>query len=69
MDEKDRRYKVMTETTMGWTLIADEAQNLTKEECDKWIQDLLKGGANPNYFKVVANNDPKYIDPETGYSV
>ena len=28
MDEKDRRYKVMTETTMGWTLIADEAQNL-----------------------------------------
>ena len=69
MDEKDRRYKVMTETTMGWTLIADEAQNLTKEECDKWIQDLLKGGANPNYFKVVANNDPKYIDPETGSSL
>ena len=69
MDEKDRRYKVMTETTMGWTLIADEAQNLTKHQCDKWIQDLLKGGANPNYFKVVANNDPKYIDAETGRSV
>ena len=69
MDEKDRRYKVMTETTMGWTLIADEAQNLTKEECDKWIGDLLQGGANPNYFKVVANNDPKYIDPETGSSL
>ena len=64
MDEKDRRYKVMTETTMGWTLIADEAQNLTKEQCDKWIQDLLKGGANPNYFKVVANNDPKYLNSE-----
>ena len=31
--------------------------------------DLLKGGANPNYFKVVANNDPKYIDEETGSSV
>ena len=69
MDEKDRRYKVMTQTTMGWTLFADQAQNLTKEECDKWIQDLLKGGANPNYFKVVANNDPKYIDPETGSSL
>ena len=35
MDEKDRRYKVMTETTMGWTLIADEAQNLTKEDVEK----------------------------------
>ena len=60
MDEKDRRYKVMTETTMGWTLIADEAQNLTKEECDKWIDDLLVRGANPNYFKVALQNDPNY---------
>ena len=64
MDEKDRRYKIMNQTTMGWTLFADQAQNLTKEECDKWIQDLLKGGANPNYFKVVANNDPKYLNSE-----
>ena len=54
----------MNQTTMGWTLFADQAQNLTKEECDKWIQDLLKGGANPNYFKVVANNDPKYLNSE-----
>ena len=47
MDEKDRRYKVMTESTMGWTLIADEAQNLTKEECDKFLDNALKAGANP----------------------
>ena len=67
MDEK--RYKIMNESTTSWVLIDDKAQNLTKEECDKWIQDLLKGGANPNYFKVVANNDPKYIDAETGRSV
>ena len=69
MDEKDRRYKVMTETTMGWTLIADEAQNLTKEECDKFLNNALKAGANPQFIKVVANNDPKYIDPDTGRSV
>ena len=69
MDEKDRRYKVMTQTTMGWTLIADEAQNLTKEECDKFLDNALKAGANPQFIKVVANNDPKYIDAETGRSV
>ena len=69
MDEKDRRYKVMTETTMGWTLIADEAQNLTKEQCDKMLDDALKAGANPQYIKVVANNDPKYIDEVTGQSL
>tara|TARA_Y100001937_G_C7045810_1_gene296762 strand:+ start:703 stop:912 length:210 start_codon:yes stop_codon:yes gene_type:complete len=69
MDEKDRRYKVMTETTMGWTLIADEAQNLTKEQCDKMLDDALKAGANPQYIKVVANNDPRYINPDTGLSL
>ena len=69
MDEKDRRYKVMTETTMGWTLIADEAQNLTKEECDKFLNNAFKAGANPQFIKVVASNDPKYIDAETGRSV
>ena len=54
---------------MGWTLIADEAQNLTKEECDKFLNNALKAGANPQFIKVVANNDPKYIDAETGRSV
>ena len=69
MDEKDRRYKIMNQTTMGWTLIADQAQNLTKEECDKMLDSAFKAGANPQYIKVVANYDPKYIDPETGSSL
>ena len=69
MDVQDRRYKIMSESTTGWTLMDPEAQNLTKEDCDKRIADLLKGGANPNYFKVVANNDPKYIDAKTGLSL
>ena len=54
---------------MGWTLIDDKAQNLTKEECDKMLDNVLKAGANPQYIKVVANNDPKYIDEKTGRSV
>tara|TARA_R100000781_G_scaffold110136_1_gene75405 strand:- start:306 stop:515 length:210 start_codon:yes stop_codon:yes gene_type:complete len=69
MDEQDRRYKIMTQTTMGWTLIDDKAQNLTKEECDKMLDNALKAGANPQYIKVVANNDPKYIDEKTGRSL
>ena len=58
MDE--RRYKIMNESTTGWVLINDKAENLTKQECDKWISDLLNAGANPNYFKIVAQNDPNY---------
>ncbi len=52
IDEKDRRYKIMNQTTMGWTLIADQAQNLTKEECDKMLDNVLKAGANPQYIIV-----------------
>ena len=62
MDEQDRRYKIMNETTMGWSLIDDKAQNLTKEECDKMLDNALKAGANPQYIKVVANNDPRYLE-------
>ena len=69
MDEQDRRYKIMNQTTMGWTLIDDKAQNLTKEECDKMLDNALKAGANPQYLKVVANNDPRYINPDTGLSL
>ena len=50
----------MTETTTGWGLIDEKAENLTKAECDKWIQNLLNAGANPNYFKIAAQNDPRY---------
>jgi hypothetical protein len=56
----DKRYKIMTETTTGWGLIDEKAENLTKQECDKWIKDLLNAGANPNYFKIAAQNDPRY---------
>ena len=60
----DRKYKIMSESTMGWILIDNEAQNLTKSECNKWIDDLLRRGDNPNHFKVVAQNDPRYPSDE-----
>ena len=59
----EKRYKVIAtneSTSAEWVLIDKNAQNLTKPECDKWINDLLNRGANPNYFKVALQNDPKY---------
>ena len=56
----EKRYKIVNESTTGWVLIDKNAQNLTKPECDKWINDLLIRGANPNYFKVALQNDPNY---------
>ena len=59
----EKRYKVIAtneSTSATWVLIDNRANNLTKEECDKWINNLLNAGANPNYFKVVAQDDPRY---------
>ena len=42
---EEKRYKIMNESTTSWVIIDDKAQNLTKEECDKWIDKLLNAGA------------------------
>ena len=62
MDEKDRRYKVMTQTTMGWTLFADQAQNLTKDDARKWLDRIIHEGINPSYLKAVLQDDYRYLD-------
>ena len=59
----EKRYKVIAtneSTSAEWVLIDKNAQNLTREECDRWLVDLVDRGANPNYFKVALQNDPNY---------
>ena len=48
----DTKYKVLTYSTMGWTLADDSAVNLTRAECDQWIQNLIAEGKNPKEIKV-----------------
>ncbi len=54
----DRRYKIMNESTTGWVLIDNKAPNLTKQECDKWINDLIIGVAEPRYLGEAAKDKP-----------
>ena len=54
------RYKLLELSTEGWTLIDKQAQNLTKEECDNWIEKAMNNGVAQNRLKVARNEDTRY---------
>ena len=63
----DKKYKILERITTGWVLIAADADELTKENCDRKLQEYVDGGQNPIDLKAVLQDDPRYptekIDP------
>ena len=50
-------YKVLRLVTTGWELADEQAQNLTKEQCDEVLNTLVQmEGIAPSSLKAV-NND------------
>ena len=63
---EEKRYKVLELSTQGWSLIENNAQNLTSAQADVKIQESLDSGVAPNRLKVVVQDDPRYptdVDP------
>ena len=56
----DKKYKILERITTGWHLIANNADELTKEECNKMLQELVDQGQNPGDLKAVLQDDPRY---------
>ena len=56
----DKRYKILERITTGWHLIANNADDLTKEDCDRMLQDLVNQGQNPGDLKAVLQDDPRF---------
>ena len=54
------RYKLLELSTSGWSLLDNKSQNLTKEECDAWIQKAMDNGVAQNRLKVARQEDPRY---------
>jgi len=53
----EQLYKVLRLVTTGWELADDRAQNLTKEQCDDVLNNLVQmEGIAPSSLKAV-NND------------
>ena len=53
----EQLYKVLRLVTTGWELADDKAQNLTREQCDEVLNNLVQmEGIAPSSLKAV-NND------------
>ena len=65
---EEKRYKVLELSTQGWSLIENNAQNLTSEQADARIQESLDSGTAPDRLKIVVQDDPRYpTDVDTGW--
>ena len=49
--------KVLRQVTTGWELADDRAQNLTKQQCDEVLNNLVQmEGVNPRSLRAVHQN-------------
>ena len=55
-----KKYKILERITTGWVLIAADADELTKEDCDRKLQEYVNAGQNPGDLKAVLQDDPRY---------
>ena len=65
----EKKYKILERITTGWHLIANNADELTKEECDRMLKELVDQGQNPGDLKAVTQDDPRYPTqrPDPGF--
>ncbi len=64
-----KKYKILERVTTGWHLIANNAHNLTREECDRMLKEFVDQGQNPGDLKAVVQDDPRYPTeiPDPGF--
>tara|TARA_B100001250_G_scaffold294716_1_gene256304 strand:+ start:233 stop:430 length:198 start_codon:yes stop_codon:yes gene_type:complete len=58
----ERLYKIMEQNSTGWHLHDTAAQNLTKQQCNEWLNRLVNDGANPSDLKAIFQEDTRYDD-------
>ena len=49
-------YRIEELSTMGWSLIEEDAKQLTREQCDLLLNNYLSLGYNPNYLRAVRDD-------------
>ena len=66
---EEKKYKILERITTGWHLIADNAYDLDKSECDRMLEEFVNQGQNPNDLKAVLMDDPRYptTKPDPGW--
>ena len=55
---QEKRWKVQELSTNGWTSIDPQSANLTKEECDRWLNVYMDDGIAPDRIRAVPSLHP-----------
>ena len=61
---EQRLWRIEELTTEGWTLIDNNAKQLTKEKCDEQLNLYVTGGVNPNRMRAVPDTGTSYQTPK-----
>ena len=56
-EKMEKLYRIEEQYTAGWTLIDPSASKLTREQCDRLLQEYLERGYNPNDLRAVLDVD------------
>ena len=66
---EEKRWKILERVTSGWHLITASAYDLSKEDCDKMLQEFVDQGQNPGDLKAVLMDDPRFptSKPDPGW--
>ncbi len=60
----EKLYRIEELTTEGWTLLADDAVKLTKDQCDVRLNEFMAAGVNPNRMRAVLDLGQPYKTPD-----
>ena len=55
----ERRYRVEELTTQGWELADYNTKNLTREDANRTMQNLLNDGLSPDRIRAVIDDGTK----------
>ena len=60
----EKLYRIEELTTEGWTLLDNQAVNLTKDQCDVKLNEFMASGVNANRMRAVPDVGQPYTTPE-----
>ena len=60
----EKLYRIEELTTEGWTLLADDAVKLTKDQCDIKLNEFMAAGVTASRMRAVPDVGQPYQTPD-----
>ena len=60
----EKLWRIEELTIEGWTLLDNQAVNLTKDQCDVMLNEFMASGVNANRMRAVPDVGQAYTTPK-----